>query len=265
MIKAPTIQPVRALLFSRLALAAAEHAGIASSSLRAEGARVSGELLKYCDDLRRTSRAKAARFAGIEADTSGKTGEGIAWLRGGLAELGVTQSQTESSSSSSSPSLSISKLKSSFREKKEDRKIAAGKADWGLDAGRSEEARILEYLERKWSKMNDTVNVQVVPDWRPLLAGLPSGREAMTPRVWDPVCLSADEVSRLRGPPDLSRLDLLQEEDDSDEVETPVDGSRTASIGNVRDPVGAFPGTRAEYGNGGSASRVGTASGSTYY
>lgn len=94
MIKAPEIPKVRALIYARLCVAASAHAANASALLNAAGAKGQGkidsDLVKYVDDLKKTGKAKAYRFFGIEAELGGKTGEGIAWLQAGLHELGVT-------------------------------------------------------------------------------------------------------------------------------------------------------------------------------
>jgi hypothetical protein len=152
-------------------------------------------------------------------------------------------------SSSASSGLGFGKLKSEWKERREDRRLEKGKADWGLDAGRAEEGRVLEWLEKKWTKMNDTVNVQIVPDWRPLVAAMPSGRDALTPKPWVPDVLSEEEVARMRAPPEIG---VSEDGGDSSDEE---DGgaSPRAGLGD-RDLGGAFPGTRNEYrsGDGGS-------------
>ena len=148
MIKAPDIPKVRAHLFARLCLAAAEHAS-KGSALLAQTRNVDDSLSKYLVGFRRTARGKACRFFGIDADLGGKTGEGIAWLRAGMKELGF------SSNSEESKSRGFGKWKRGWNEKKEDRKLEMG-GDWGLDAGRLEEGRVLDMLEAKWVKMNDT-------------------------------------------------------------------------------------------------------------
>ncbi len=63
MIKAPEIPKVRAHLFARLCLAAAEHAANALSLLKGQG-KIDADLLKYVGDLRRCGRGKACRFFG---------------------------------------------------------------------------------------------------------------------------------------------------------------------------------------------------------
>lgn len=155
MIKAPNIPKVRAKLFTRLCLAASEHGGRAqamldsSSAARSKG--VDEALLKYMEDLKRTSRAKACRFFAIDAELDGKTGEAIAWLLAGKKELGFASTNGEGSRLKG-----LAKLKKDWTERREDKKIEKGGV-WGNDAGRLEEARVIEMLEKKWNKMNDTV------------------------------------------------------------------------------------------------------------
>lgn len=154
MIKAPEIPKVRAHLFARLCLAAAEHAGNALSLLSTNSGikgKIDADLLKYVEDLRRTGRGKACRFFGIDAELGGQTGTGIAWLQAGLRELGL-ESKDEGKRG-----FSLGKFKKEWAEKREDRRVEKG-ADWGADAGRLEEGRVLEMLGRKWNKMNDTVS-----------------------------------------------------------------------------------------------------------
>jgi hypothetical protein len=140
-------------------LAAAEHAANALSLLSGrEGkmGKVDGELLKYVEDLKRTGRGKACRFFGIDAELGGQTGTGIAWLMAGKHELGLTFKDE------GKRGLGFSKFKKDWLEKREDKKIEKG-THWGADAGRLEEGRVLEMLEEKWVKMNDTVSTLVLP------------------------------------------------------------------------------------------------------
>ena len=152
MIKAPEIPKVRAHLFARLCLTAAEHASNALALLKGQQ-RVEGELLRYVEDLRRTGRGKACRFFGIDAELGGKTGEAIAWLGAGRHELGIGGGKEEGRKR-----LGFGRLKKGWEEKREDKKVERGR-DWGGDAGKAEEGRVLEMLEKKWVKMNDTVCV----------------------------------------------------------------------------------------------------------
>jgi hypothetical protein len=154
MFKAPDMPQVRAHLFARLCLAAAEHASRGLAGVRnARG--IDEDLGRYLDDLRRTARAKAARFLGIDADREGRGGEGIAWIRGAMKELGTGGEDGGSAGG-------LAKLKRNWKEKMEDRRVAKGGAEWGADAGRLEEGRVLEMLEKKWVKQNDTVNFGIL-------------------------------------------------------------------------------------------------------
>lgn len=164
MIKAPEIPKVRAHLFARLCLAAAEHAGMALAMLGESGGggadsrlspkRIDEGLGRYVDDLRRAARGKACRFLGIDAELGGRTGEGIAWLRAGKKELGFLSS---SDTDKERGLKGLAKFKKDWTEKREDKKIEKG-GDWGGDAGRMEENRVIDMLERKWVKVNDTVS-----------------------------------------------------------------------------------------------------------
>ena len=150
MIKAPEIPKVRAHLFARLCLAAVEHASTAEAGLSATG-RVDKDLMHYVKDLRRTARAKACRLFGIDAELGSETGKAIAWLQAARQELGFS-----SDKGSSGSSIGLGKLKQDWMERREDKKIERS-SEWGSDAGRLEELRVVDYLETKWTKMNDTV------------------------------------------------------------------------------------------------------------
>lgn len=156
MFKSPEIPKVRAHLFARLCLAAAEHAAKAQGML-GRASKVNESLLKYVDDLRRTARGKACRFLGIDAELAGKAGEGIAWLRGANKELGFASVGADEDKKAKG----FTKLKKDWAEKREDRKVEKG-IDWGTDAGKFEEGRIVEMLEKKWVKMNDTVSATLL-------------------------------------------------------------------------------------------------------
>jgi hypothetical protein len=230
MIKAPEIPKVRAQVLTRLCIGAAEHASAASASLKVEGSKVSKDLIEYCDGVRRSSRAKACRFQALDEDQAGNTGKAIAWLRAAMNEIGIEMGKDGSKSSG------LGKLKASWSERREDKKIEKGGANWGLDGGKFEEGRILEHLERKLSKENDTINIQVIPEWRPLLAMLPSGMNMPVDDRWRPLVLEEEELAAMRAPP--------EDNGDGDAGSSEEDDERP------RQPVGAFPGTHREYGEG---------------
>ena len=229
MVKAPEIPKLRAQVLSRLCISAAERAGSAATSLNAEN-RVSKDFLHYCEDLRKTARAKACRFLGIDADIGGETGKAIAWLRAGMAELGADGGKN------GARAAGLAQMKSSWSGRTGDKKSERGFETWGSDGGKIEEGRILDWLSRKLVKMNDTVNVQLVPDWKPLLATMPSGREILVTYAWIPPLLTEVELARMRAPPDHEDLKA-----GSDSSEDESDRSM--------DLVGAFTVSRAQYGD----------------
>lgn len=154
MFKAPDIPKVRAHLYARLCLAASEHAAKASSLCQSSGGahgKINSAFLRYLEDFRRTSRAKACRFFGIDAELGGETAEGIGWARAGLQELGIEVKDSKKG-------LSFSRFKKDLSEKREDRRVDK-ESDWGSDAGKLEETRVLELLDTKWNKINDTVSL----------------------------------------------------------------------------------------------------------
>ncbi|KAK4545616.1 hypothetical protein LTR36_002569 [Oleoguttula mirabilis] len=242
MFKAPSIPKVRAHLFARICLASAEHATQAQGLLGRSGStagKIDEDLVKYATNLRRTARGKAARFLGIDAELSGKTGEGLAWLQGAKKELGLAVELEDGQRKG------FRGLKHSWQERREDKKVEKS-GEWGMDAGKLEEARVVEMLEAKWDKENSTINVQLVPTYEPLLAGMPSGREYHTPQPYIPPSVDAETLARMRTPPDpIEEAALRRDEDDSgDEAGY---GARTGA------PVGPFPGTGGDYARSGTS------------
>lgn len=161
MYKAPTISPVRALLFARLCVAASEHAARALGLLSSVQG-VSQNLTRYLEVLRGTARAKACRFLGVDAEMGGDVAKGIAWLRAAKKELGFAEVDEDASRKKKFGS-GLRELKKEWQEKREDKKVAKGAGDqsWGGDAGRFEEGRVVDGLCGKWEKMNDVVSVAI--------------------------------------------------------------------------------------------------------
>ncbi|EPS31408.1 hypothetical protein PDE_06363 [Penicillium oxalicum 114-2] len=240
MVRAPEIPKVRALLFARLCVRAAEYAEQAAAGLSAVGSsgagkqgRVDEDIVRYAGVLGRVARARACRFFGIDAELAGKTGEGIAWLQAARSALGLrpgagSHSSGQDEVSGSSGKGGFSRLKREWSERREEKKIGkdagAGRGDKGNleagdDAGRDEEGRVITMLETKWMKMNDTINTQIVPPSAPLLANLPSGRDIHTPPApFKPAALDEEQLMRMRGPPDESiNMRFGSDPDDSDE------------------------------------------------
>ncbi|KAK8083749.1 pH-response regulator protein palC [Apiospora saccharicola] len=232
MYKSPDIPKVRAHLFARLCLAAADHAAQASALAKATTtkgtSKLSEGLIRYIEDLRMASRARACRFFGIDAELSGQTGTALGWLQCGLQELGHEPKEVKKG-------LSLSRMKKEWTDKREDKKVEKG-SGWGADAGKLEETRVIEMLEEKWTKMNDTIMTQAIPSPASLLSGLPSGREIHNIKPYEAPKLSAQSLEAMRAPPD--RVDDYGEEPlSSDEDE------KAAKI----PPPGAFPGTQDQY------------------
>jgi len=242
MFKAPSIPKVRAHLFARICLAAAEHAGQAvgllSRSGSTAGGKVDEDLVKYATDLRRTARGKAARFLAIDAELSGKTGEGLAWLKG-AKKVGLSAELEDGKRKG------LRGLKQSWQERREDKKIEKGSGEWGMDAGRFEEARVADMLEAKWDRENSTINTQIVLPFEPLLASMPSGREYHSPQPYSPPTLDAQTLAWMRAPSDPEERAFRGDEDDS--------GGEEVYSGRPGDPVGAFPGTGEEYARTGTS------------
>ncbi|POS86347.1 hypothetical protein EPUL_001415 [Erysiphe pulchra] len=220
MIKPPDIPKVRANLFARLCLAAAENASnglsILSNVFSKGQGKINQDLLKYMEEVKRTSRGKACRFLGIGAELNGQIGTAIAWLQAGMHQLGMSSEDTKM--------RSLKKLKKDWEEKRMEKR-----AQWGIDAGKLEELRILNLLEFKWSKTNNMINTQPIPPVGPLLAMMPSGREIFALKPFTPPVLEA------------TILESLKAHDSSDES----DGEARS----VRSEV--CSGIKSDYSNGG--------------
>lgn len=187
MVRAPEIPKVRAHLFARLCLRAAEYADQAAAGLGSVGAHAKGKagggvddrLLRYVRVLARVARARACRFFGVDAELAGRIGEGIAWLRAARGALGV-QAGTATTAAAVAAAGSrkdkaekggargLDRLKQGWMERREERRLEkgagggasrekSGELGPGDYAGREEEGRVIEMLETKWVRMNDTV------------------------------------------------------------------------------------------------------------
>ncbi|KAL9098427.1 MAG: hypothetical protein Q9163_005908 [Psora crenata] len=209
MIKPPEIPKVRAHLYARLCLAAADHAGKAEAELDASGG-MNSDLIDYVKNLRMTSRAKACRFFGIDAELEGETGRGIAWLRAARKELQVANAKDDGAAMLKG----FSRLKKDWSERREDKRIEKGE-NWGKDAGRLEELRVVEHLDAKWTKMNDTINTQLIPPLQPLVSSMPSGRDIHSPKPFNPPLLDDETLSRMRAAPDRNPVEACMDDEDS--------------------------------------------------
>ena len=155
MYKAPDIPKVRAVLFARLAIRSAELGDKASALLSRESNKdktIDESILKYLSNLQAVSKAKGCRFFGIDSELSGNVGEAIGWLIAAKKFLGYRVNEAEGGKVKT-----MSKLKMEWASRREDKKVEKG-GDWGNDAGRVEEARVLDMLLEKWNKANDIVS-----------------------------------------------------------------------------------------------------------
>ncbi|KAI9037440.1 pH-signaling protein PalC [Aspergillus affinis] len=246
MVRAPEIPKVRAHLFARLCIRAAEYAEQAGAGMGAVGGgetrgRAGGlddEVLRYVRVLGRVARARACRFFGVDAELAGKIGEGIAWLRAarGALALGVGNGGGESQDGGAAAGgeggkgRGLSKLKQGWMERREERrmekdaggrsveKVEKGDLGPGDHAGREEEGRVIEMLEVKWVRMNDTINTQLIPPSADLLANLPSGRDIHSaPVPYKLPSLDEDRLAGMRAPPAEDDFAPGSDVDDSEE------------------------------------------------
>ena len=216
MISAPKIPKIRAHLFARICVAAANHArcGFASAnignskSLNNTERKACEALTSYLDALTCVAMSKACRFAAIGADADGALGKAIGWLYVALQQCGIRNPSTGSRSGArqSKAAGMVSALKRAREEKTEDRRIEKD-GDWGSDGGRLEEIRVVEMLLAKWERLNDTVVFQRVENVDQLLAELPSGREYHTSKTWTPPSLSAGDMASMRAPIDANEAE----------------------------------------------------------
>lgn len=218
MIRAPPISKVRAHLYARLCLAGSQHASTAHDLLKGDGGgkgggKVDEDLVQYAGEIARVGRARACRFLAIDKDASNGTGEAIAWVRAALHQLGL-RSSFEDENAEKKSRLGFSRMKSAIKEKQIDSKSEGELAD---------EARVLRALEKKWMKENDTIMTQAIPEWMPLLAQLPTGREIHTVKEWEAPKLAPGVLASLRVPPEDGEEDAGS--DSEDEKQTPVPGA----------------------------------------
>ena len=212
MIGAPKIPKVRAHLFARICVAAANHADhgtatVKSSKFPANIDEIVGATLQsYLESVRCVARAKACRFAGIDAEADGATGRAIGWLHAALLQLRSKGSSLNYSGDPIKPESNEgvrAKLQKRRVEKRED-KLIEQYGDWGRDAGRAEELQIVEMLLAKWKRLNDTVDFQPLANARELVKSLPSGREFHSVRPWARPSLDEQILASMRAPLDPS-------------------------------------------------------------
>ncbi|KAF3933971.1 hypothetical protein ABW19_dt0208324 [Dactylella cylindrospora] len=215
MYKAPTVPTkVRAMLIARCCMYSADLAGKAAAGFSsASGAN--SDLRTYCEDLAKTAKAKACRFLGVDAEAQGRVGEAISWVLAGKEILGMVVDNEEEKGKMS---RGLDKLKKAREERRIEKSHPEGML--GQDAGKAEEAMVLNELERKWKKVNDSVTFQPIQSTSSLIAMLPTGR-AFFPETqpWAPPKLSSSELHQLQNQaPDDGETDWLRADDSDDDI-----------------------------------------------
>lgn len=187
------------------------------------------ELKGYCDDMAKTAKAKACRFQGIDAEGQGKVGEAIGWVLAGKEVLGMVVS---GDGDKGKLGRGIDMLKKAREERKMEK--VPMEALLGPDAGKTEEAMVLNELERRWRRINDSVNFHNVPSTSSLLARLPTGRPMFPEnQTWTPPKLSSSELSQLQTQaPNGGELDWIGADDSDDDIMPAPESSM---------PPGGFP------------------------
>ncbi|KAK6348420.1 hypothetical protein TWF718_006216 [Orbilia javanica] len=229
MYKAPTVPTkVRSLLLARLCMYSADMAGRAAAGVAATPGS-GAELKSYCDDMAKTAKAKACRFLGVDAEAQGKVGEAIGWVSAGKEVLGMVVGG-DGDKGKLGRGLDILKK---AREEKKMEKVPM-EALLGPDAGRLEEAMVLNELERRWRKINDSVNFHTVPSTSSLLTTLPTGRPMFPEnQIWTPPKLSSSELLQLQTQsPNGGELDWAGADDSGDDIIAQPESSM---------PPGGFP------------------------
>ncbi|KAF8429007.1 hypothetical protein EV426DRAFT_583266 [Tirmania nivea] len=201
---------VKAMLYSRLCIAASEHAvraqGVISNLIRT-GA-INEEYVRYLEDLKRVAKARGCRFLGVDAEAQGRLGEGLGWIQLGKEFLGGTihnsfpnddkekktlASRMEKLRLSKSPPPPTSQSSSSSTQN------SAGVLPPNLDPCTvHSELQTIEGLDAKWSKTNDKLIFEKVPATNSLVSKIPGGREIHDIKAYCPVKLGNESINTLR-------------------------------------------------------------------
>jgi len=209
----PPLPPtgVKAMLYSRLCIAASEHAvraqGVISDLIRA-GA-INEEYVRYLEDLKRVAKARGCRFLGVDAEAQGRLGEGLGWIKLGKEFLGGTTPTTSSNDDKEKKTLAsrIEKLRlskfppqlSSSQSSSSSTQNSAGVLPPNLDPCTvHSELQTIEGLDAKWSKTNDKLVFEKVPATNSLVSKIPGGREIHDIKAYSPVKLGIESINTLR-------------------------------------------------------------------
>lgn len=218
---------VKALLFSRICIAASEYASKAQgaiSSLISQG-EVSSDYVRYLEGLKRASRARGCRFLGIDAEAQGRVGEGLGWIRLGREIIGVQPSASESSenkengnkekkslssrmdklrlSKKSTPSIPTPSASSSSSSASGS---SGGLAPYLDPCNIHSEYETLNALDTKWTNLNNKVMFQPILSPKSLTGKIPSGRKVHNVKVYTPPTLGPEIIEKLKGNADGSNF-----------------------------------------------------------
>lgn len=208
MIRAPSIPKLRTQVLRRLCIGASNLASSALSLLKSLP-RVSKHLLEYTSTLSQVTLAKSHRFAALDATLSNETGKAIAFLNAAFHALNIPTPDT-----SSGRALGLSKLKSTLssshsKPAKSNSTFTPSETNPDSNHKKSSphsistdpalESQILTYLHTTLTKEINTINVQLIPDWRGLTASLPSAMTLPVEEKWVAVVLEEGEIAGMRG------------------------------------------------------------------
>jgi len=79
-------------------------------------------------------------------------------LRAGRRELGLGVVGGGEGEGEREAKGGLARLKRGWAERREERKVEKGGGEWGVDGGVAEEGRVIDGLERRWVRVNDTVS-----------------------------------------------------------------------------------------------------------
>ncbi|RPB25932.1 hypothetical protein L211DRAFT_836024 [Terfezia boudieri ATCC MYA-4762] len=200
---------VKAMLYSRLCIAASEHAvraqGVISDLIRA-GA-INEEYVRYLEDLKRVAKARGCRFLGVDAEVQGRLGEGLGWIKLGKEFLGGTIPTTSSNDDKEKKTLAsrmeklrLSKLSPpSLSSHSSSTQTSDSVLPPNLDpCSVHSELQTIEGLDAKWSKTNDKLVFEKVPATNSLVSKIPGGREIHVIKAYSPVKLGSESINTLR-------------------------------------------------------------------
>jgi hypothetical protein len=245
MVSAPKIPKVRTQVLRRLCIGASTLSSSANSLLKTIP-KVSKQLIEYTSTLTQVCLAKSHRFAALDATLANETGKAVAFLNAAFHTLGHVPPEWSSRPSFSRLKDKLSHSKAAKAEKSES-PFSPTQDPTSLNL----EIAILTHLHVSLTKELNTINIQLVPDWRGLTATLPSAMVLPVEEKWsfEDMVLSEAEIAAMRGSVDVE-AELGDVGGDSSGDET--DGMKREIDGVSRRLGGMGVGGGAGDGNGSS-------------